>query len=115
MTPSAGALGIAVPCLYLEESIESPARSGLGPARSDMGFRQPRSVQMVSKFGGMKPLQCPRAFTMALTGGVMEPSPAHTFDAFRLEPPPGGLWRGEEGRQREGTQIRCASVALACA
>src|SRR5262252_860905 len=26
----AGALGIAVPCLCLEESIESPARSGIG-------------------------------------------------------------------------------------
>ena len=25
----------------------------------------------------------------------MEPGPAHTFDAFRLEPPPGGLWRGD--------------------
>ena len=25
----------------------------------------------------------------------MEPSPAHTFDGFRLEPPPGGLWRGD--------------------
>jgi DNA-binding winged helix-turn-helix (wHTH) protein len=28
----------------------------------------------------------------------MEPRPAHTFDAFdafRLEPPPGGLWRGD--------------------
>src|SRR5262245_37803867 len=49
---------------------------------------------MASKFGGMQPPQCPRAFTMALTGGVMDPRPAHTFDAFRLEPPPGGLWRG---------------------
>src|SRR5262245_4336305 len=25
----------------------------------------------------------------------MEPRPVHTFDAFRLEPPPGGLWRGD--------------------
>ena len=25
----------------------------------------------------------------------MEPSPTHTFDAFRLEPSPGGLWRGD--------------------
>jgi hypothetical protein len=25
----------------------------------------------------------------------MEPGPSHTFDAFRLEPPPGGLWRGD--------------------
>jgi hypothetical protein len=25
----------------------------------------------------------------------MEPRPAHTFNAFRLEPPPGGLWRGD--------------------
>jgi DNA-binding winged helix-turn-helix (wHTH) protein len=25
----------------------------------------------------------------------MEPRPAHTFDVFRLEPPPGGLWRGD--------------------
>jgi hypothetical protein len=24
----------------------------------------------------------------------MEPRPAHTFDACRLEPPPGGVWRG---------------------
>jgi hypothetical protein len=28
----------------------------------------------------------------------MEQRPAHTFDAFRLEPPPGGLWRGEGRR-----------------
>jgi two-component system OmpR family response regulator len=34
-------------------------------------------------------------FTVAVTGGAMEPRPAHTFDAFRLEPPPGGLWRGD--------------------
>src|SRR5262249_31513753 len=50
---------------------------------------------MASKFGGMYPLQCLRAFTVAVTGGVMEPSPAHTFDGFRLEPRPGGLWRGD--------------------
>ena len=25
----------------------------------------------------------------------MEPRPSHTFDGFRLEPPPGGLWRGD--------------------
>ena len=25
----------------------------------------------------------------------MEPRPAHTFDGFRLEPPPGGVWRGD--------------------
>jgi DNA-binding winged helix-turn-helix (wHTH) protein len=25
----------------------------------------------------------------------MEQGPAHTFNAFRLEPPPGGLWRGD--------------------
>ena len=25
----------------------------------------------------------------------MEPRPAHTLGAFRLEPPPGGLWRGD--------------------
>src|SRR5215472_3503168 len=50
---------------------------------------------MASKFGGVYPLQCLRAFTVAVTGGVMEPSPAHTFDGFRLEPPPGGLWRGD--------------------
>src|SRR5262245_15754986 len=91
----AGALGIAVPCLYLEESIESPARSGIGPACSYMGLRLPCSVQMASKFGGMKPPQCPRAFTMALIGGAMEPGPSYTFDTFRLEPPPGGLWRGD--------------------
>src|SRR5215475_13881172 len=50
---------------------------------------------MASKFGGVHPLQCLRAFTVAVTGGAMEPSPAHTFDGFRLEPPPGGLWRGD--------------------
>jgi DNA-binding winged helix-turn-helix (wHTH) protein len=25
----------------------------------------------------------------------MEQGPSYTFDAFRLEPPPGGLWRGD--------------------
>jgi DNA-binding winged helix-turn-helix (wHTH) protein len=25
----------------------------------------------------------------------MAQGPAHTFDGFRLEPPPGGLWRGD--------------------
>ena len=62
-----------VPSLCLEESIESPARSGIGPARSDMGLRLPCSVQMAFKFGGVQPPQCPRAFTMALTEGAMEP------------------------------------------
>src|SRR5262245_23172056 len=60
-----------------------------------MGLRQPHSVQIASKCGGMKPLPCPRAFTMAVTGGAMESGSAYTFDAFRLEPPPGGLWRGD--------------------
>src|SRR5262245_21696863 len=50
---------------------------------------------MASKFGGVYPLQCLRAFTVAVTGGAMEPRPAHTFDGFRLEPPPGCLWRGD--------------------
>src|SRR5215475_5792644 len=50
---------------------------------------------MASKSGGVYPLQCLRAFTVAVTGGVMEPSPSHTFDAFRHKPPPGGLWRGD--------------------
>src|SRR5262245_46919515 len=51
---------------------------------------------MASKSGGVHPpLQCLRAFIVAVTGGVMEPSPAHTFDGFRLEPPPGGLRRGD--------------------
>src|SRR5215475_8308825 len=52
---------------------------------------------MASKFGGVYPLQCLRAFTVAVTGGAMEPRLAHTFDGFRLEPPPGGLWRGDTG------------------
>jgi hypothetical protein len=86
---------MSVTCLCLEESIESPARSGIGRERSNMGLRPPRSVQMASKCRGMQPLPCPRAFTVAVTGGAMEPRPAHTFDAFRLEPPPGGLWRGD--------------------
>ena len=43
----------------------------------------------------MYPLQCLRAFTVVVTGGVMEPSPAHTVAGFRLEPPPGDLWRGD--------------------
>src|SRR5215831_7758306 len=60
-----------------------------------MGLRQPCCVQMASKSGGVQPLPCPRAFTMALTGGAMEPGSSHTFDAFRLEPPPGGLWRDD--------------------
>src|SRR5499426_1747178 len=50
---------------------------------------------MASKYRGVNPLQCPRAFTVAVTGGAMEPGSSHTFDAFRLEPPPGGLWRGD--------------------
>src|SRR6516164_2702129 len=50
---------------------------------------------MASKFGGVHPLQCLRAFIMALTGGVMAQGPSYTFDGFRLEPPPGGLWRGD--------------------
>src|SRR5215470_14407357 len=37
---------------------------------------------MASKFGGMQPLQCPRAFTMALTGGAMEPGSSHTCFGF---------------------------------
>src|SRR5215831_2587607 len=60
-----------------------------------MGLRQPCCVQMASKSGGVQPLPCPRAFTMALTGGAMEPGSSHTFDGFRLEPPPGGLWQGD--------------------
>src|SRR5215813_5306570 len=60
-----------------------------------MGLRLPCSVQMASKYGGVPPPQCPRAFTMAVTGGAMEQGPSYTFDAFRLEPPPGGLWRGD--------------------
>src|SRR5262249_41985374 len=52
---------------------------------------------MASKFGGVHPLQCLRAFTVAVTGGVMEPRSAHTSDGSRLEPPPGGLWRGDVG------------------
>ena len=40
-------------------------------------------------------MQCSWAFIMALIGGAMEQGPSYTFDAFRLEPPPGGLWRGD--------------------
>src|SRR5262249_42136642 len=90
----ADALGLAVPYLRLEESIESPACSGIGARAFKFGAP---SVQMASKFWGMHPLQCPSAFTMALTGGAMEPGPSYTVDAFRLEPPPGGLWRGYGG------------------
>src|SRR5215831_5986132 len=50
---------------------------------------------MASKFGGAHPLQCLRAFIMALTGGAMKQGPSYTFDGFRLEPPPGGLWQGD--------------------
>ena len=85
--------GMFVSYLYLEESIESPARSGIGPARSDMGparpnlgFRLPCRVQMASKFGGMQPLQCPRAFIMAWIRGVMEPSPSYTFGVWGALP-----------------------------
>jgi hypothetical protein len=34
----------------------------------------------------------------------MEPRASHTFDAFRLEPPPGGLWRAW-GRHSGGAAI----------
>src|SRR5262245_34286435 len=51
---------------------------------------------MASKSGGVHPLPCPRAFIVAVTGGAMEPGPSYTFDAFCLEPPPGGLWRGDK-------------------
>ena len=50
-----------------------------------MGLRPPCSVQTASKFGGVQPPQCLRAFTMAWTGGVMEQGPSYPFDAFRLE------------------------------
>src|SRR5215510_490636 len=76
--PRARAWVLAVPCLCLAESVEEPARSGIGPERSDMGLRPPRSVQMASKCGGIQPLPCPRAFTMALIGGAMEPGSSHT-------------------------------------
>ena len=39
----------------------------------------------------------------------MEPSPAHTFDGFRLEPPPGGLWRGDVR-----IALRPRSLAMLC-
>src|SRR5215467_768026 len=32
---------------------------------------------------------------VAAPGGAMEPTHALVFDAFRLEPSPGGLWRGD--------------------
>jgi len=32
---------------------------------------------------------------MAVIGGAMEEEPSHTVDVFRLERPPGGLWRGD--------------------
>jgi hypothetical protein len=57
----------------------------------------------------------------------MEPRPAHTLDAFRLEPPPGSLWRGDVWlalRPRSlamlrslvahaGAGISCTSLAMA--
>src|SRR5215471_2679704 len=52
---------------------------------------------MAFRYGVRSPLQCKSAFTVAATGGPMEPTHALTFDAFRLEPPPGGLWRGDTG------------------
>src|SRR5215470_3722011 len=50
---------------------------------------------MAFRCGAVQPLECLSAFTVAATGGAMEPTYALTFDAFRLEPPPGGLWRGD--------------------
>src|SRR5215813_8168508 len=50
---------------------------------------------MAFRYGVRQPLQCKSAFTVAATGGSMEPAHTLTFDAFRLEPPPGGLWRGD--------------------
>src|SRR5215470_19042364 len=52
---------------------------------------------MAFRYGVRSPLQCKSAFTVAATGGPMEPTHTLTFDAFRLEPPPGGLWRGDTG------------------
>ena len=49
----------------------------------------------VIQYGAVTALQCPRASTAATTGGPMEQAHALTFDAFRLEPPPGGLCRGD--------------------
>src|SRR5262245_32233863 len=50
---------------------------------------------MVFKYGVRQPLPCKNAFTVTATGGSMEPAHTLAFDAFRLEPPPGGLWRGD--------------------
>src|SRR5262245_27376411 len=50
---------------------------------------------MVFKYGVRQPLPCKNAFTVTATGGPLEPTHTLTFDAFRLEPPPGGLWRGD--------------------
>src|SRR5262245_13557195 len=50
---------------------------------------------MVFIYGAVAARQCSRAFTATAPGGPMEQTPALTFDAFRLEPPPGGLWRGD--------------------
>ena len=72
----AGAWVLVVSCLCLEESIESPARSGIGPARSYMGLQLPGSVQMAFNFGDVHPLSCSWAFTMAVIGGAME-EPSH--------------------------------------
>src|SRR5499426_4816627 len=52
---------------------------------------------MAFRCGAVRLLECLSAFTVAATGGSMEPAHALTFDAFRLEPPPGGLWRGDTG------------------
>src|SRR5215475_6237155 len=52
---------------------------------------------MVFRCGVRQPLQWKSAFTVAATGGPMEPTHTLTFDAFRLAPPPGGLWRGDTG------------------
>src|SRR5262245_40509261 len=49
---------------------------------------------MSSKWRARQPRPCPRLSTVAATGGSMEQVPVLTFEAFRLEPPPGGLWRG---------------------
>src|SRR5215470_17508430 len=50
---------------------------------------------MAFRYGVRSPLQCKSAFTVAATGGPMEPTHTLTFDTFRLEPSPGGLWRGD--------------------
>jgi hypothetical protein len=44
-----------------------------------MGLRPPCSVQTASKFGGVQPPQCPRAFTKALTGAPA--AVPHTLEA----------------------------------